>query len=76
MVESTEGVWTSKDTFTITERDITNGYNEFKCRKGLSWDVSYGKDGGSDNYVITTPGTYKIKLTVTDSSATIELIAA
>lgn len=76
MVESTEGVWTSKDTFTITESDITNGYNEFKCRKGLSWDVSYGKDGGSDNYVITTPGTYKIKLTVTDSSATIELIAA
>lgn len=76
MVESTEGVWTSKDTFTITKDDITNDYNQFKCRKGLSWDVSYGKDGGSDSFVITTPGTYKIKLTVTASSATIELLAA
>lgn len=81
MVESPENVWTSKDTFTITQADIDgdadgNKKNEFKCRQGLSWDVSYGKDGGSDNFVITTPGTYKIKLTVTSTGATIELINA
>ena len=66
-------VWVSKDTFTITEDDITNGLNEFKCRQGKSWDVSYG--AGAENFKITTAGTYKIKLTVTGDSGTIELIA-
>ena len=72
MVEDPENVWTSVDSFTITDEDIANGYNEFKCRQGKSWDVSYGKDGG--NYIIDKAGTYKIKLTVTDTGGTVELI--
>ncbi len=72
MVEEPENVWTSVDSFTITDEDIANGYNEFKCRQGKSWDVNYGKDGG--NYKIEKAGTYKIKLTVTDTGGTIELI--
>lgn len=72
--ETNSNIWVSTDTFTITDADITAGLNEFKCRQGKSWDVSYGKDGGSDNYKITTAGKYKIKLTVTDAGATIELV--
>ncbi len=72
MVEEPKNVWTSVDTFTITEDDITNGLNEFKCRQGKSWDVAYGN--GNDNFKIEKAGTYKIKLTVTDAGGTIELI--
>lgn len=72
MVESPANVWTSVDAFTITEDDIAKKYNEFKCRQGKSWDVSYGKDG--KNFIIDKAGTYKIKLTVSDNSGTIELI--
>ena len=72
MVEEPANVWTSVDTFTITDDDIANGKNEFKCRQGKSWDVAYGD--GADNFKIEKAGKYKIKLTVTDADGTIELI--
>ena len=70
MAESPANVWTSVDAFKITDEDITNGYNRFKCRQGKSWDVCYP----SDDYIIENAGTYKIKLTVTDTGGTVELI--
>lgn len=66
MTETSTGVWVSDEAF-----ELTAG-TEFKCRQGLSWDVSWGKDG--NNYIVETAGTYKIQLTVTETSGTIELL--
>ncbi len=70
--ETGSNVWVSDDTFVITQDSITNGENQFKCRQGKSWDVAFGKDG--ENYVITEPGSYKIKLTFDGTNGTIELL--
>ena len=67
MTEVSDGVWLSDDAF-----DMTAGM-QFKCRKGLSWDVSYGN--GNDNYVVETAGTYKVQLTLSGDNGTIELVA-
>ena len=82
MTETEKGnnVWVSDDAFTVTQEEVDAGCS-FKVRQGLSWDVAFGgnsedntdKDG---NYVIKTPGTYKIKLTYDESNKTgvIELL--
>ncbi len=70
--EKNSNIWVSKDVFVITEESISKGENEFKCRQGKSWDVSFGKDGG--NYIITEAGSYKIKLTFDGTNGTVELL--
>jgi arabinogalactan oligomer / maltooligosaccharide transport system substrate-binding protein len=82
MTETEKGsnIWISDDAFTVSQADVDNGCS-FKVRQGKSWDVAFGgntedntdKDG---NYVIKTPGTYKIKLTYNESNKTgvVELI--
>ena len=67
MTEVSDGVWVSDDAF-----EMTAGM-QFKCRQGLSWDVNYGN--GGDNFVVETAGTYKVQLTVSGDTGTIELIA-
>lgn len=65
MVENPENTWISEDAFGLKAGD------EFKCRQGVSWTVSYGAaDGG--NYKVEEAGTYKIKLvtTVADGKVT------
>ena len=51
--------------------------DEYKVRFGTSWDVNYGVNGvpGGDNFKIETAGTYQVKLTVTETSVTVELVA-
>ncbi len=70
MEETSDGVWVSVDTF-----ELAAG-TEFKCRQGLSWDVNYGGDGtiGGANYIVETAGTYKIQLTISGETGTIELL--
>lgn len=82
MVESPDGTWTSKDTFTL---DTTS---EFKVRQGFSWTVAWGDNdsnadtsvgtGNKSNYKVTTPGTYKIQLVVAadGKTAVINLVPA
>ena len=67
MTEVSDGVWVSNDAF-----EMTAGM-QFKCRQGLSWDVNYGN--GGDNFVVETAGTYKVQLTISGDTGTIELIA-
>ncbi len=59
MVEDPTNTWTSKKAFVFAEGD------NFKCRQGLSWDVSFGD--GTDNFKITAEnaGTKKVKLVTT-----------
>lgn len=66
MTETSDGVWVSNDAF-----EMTAG-TEFKCRKGLAWDVSFGKDG--NNYIVEADGTYKVQLTISGETGTIELL--
>lgn len=68
MTEDPAGTWISKEVFELAEGD------EFKVRKGLSWDTAYGKDGG--NYVVETAGKYRIKLVVDGDDGTISLVPA
>ncbi len=78
MTETEKGsnVWVSDDVFVITEDSISKGENEFQCRQGKAWDVQFGKDGTKENFVITTPGSYKIKLTYNETAKTgvVELV--
>lgn len=60
------GVWTSKEAF-----EFAAG-TEFKVRKGLSWDESFGN--GSANFVVETAGVYYVKFTV--ATSTVELVPA
>ena len=60
------GVWTSNEAF-----EFAAGA-EFKVRKGLKWDESYGKDGG--NFVVETAGTYYVKFTA--ATGVVELVPA
>lgn len=64
-MENVDGAWVSKDTFALTAG------MEFKVRKGLSWDVAFP----ANNYVVEKDGNYKIKLTVSGETGTVELIA-
>lgn len=70
MTEVSDGVWVSDDVF-----ELAAG-TEFKCRQGLNWDVNYGGDGkiGGANYIVETAGTYKIQLTISGETGTIELL--
>ena len=68
MTETSAGVWKTTEAYDLVVGD------EFKARKGRSWDVSYGNGGG--NYVVETAGRYYIQLTLTGDSGTIELIPA
>lgn len=61
-----DGVWTSNEAF-----EFAAG-TEFKVRKGLSWDESYGNGGA--NFVVETAGTYYVKFTV--ATKTVELVPA
>lgn len=74
--EKNSNIWISDDVFVITEESITKGYNEFQCRQGLAWNVQFGKDGTKENFIITEPGSYKIKLTynATDKTGVVELL--
>lgn len=65
MIEE-NGVWTSEEAF-----DFAAG-NEFKVRKGLKWDESYGKDG--NNFVVETAGKYYVKFTA--ATGVVELVPA
>ena len=65
MTEESDGVWVSEPLY------LQEGA-EFKCRKGLSWEVSYGKDG--ENYIVEETGTYRIRLTLTGNDGVIDLI--
>ncbi len=58
MTETTTNTWVS-DAIEFTEGD------EFKCRQGKSWDVSFGE--GNDNFKITAEnaGTKKVQLVTT-----------
>ena len=67
MTEVSDGVWVSDDVF-----DLEAGA-EFKCRQDLSWEVCWGN--GDENYVVETAGIYKIRLTLTEGSGTIDLIS-
>ena len=71
MVEDPKGTWITKNAIEM------KAGNEFKIRKGLSWDNNYGKDGESngDNIVVEADGNYKVKLVIGDT-VTIELIPA
>lgn len=66
MTETSDGVWVSNDAFEM------KAGTEFKCRKGLAWDVSFGKDG--NNYIVEADGTYKVQLTISGETGTIELL--
>lgn len=59
-------VWTTEIAYEL------EAGNEFKVRKGMSWDESYGVDGG--NYVVAEAGKYYIQFDA--STGTITLIAA
>ena len=72
MIENPEGVWTSKDTFTLEVGQ------QFKVRKGLSWDLAYGSgpeaSSNEPNFVVETAGAYKIQLVTTGENTGIVLI--
>lgn len=69
MTETSTGVW-------VTEPLNLEAGNQFKCRMGKSWDVSFGN--GTENFVVETAGTYQIQLTTTGEgdamTGTVELI--
>lgn len=57
-------IWTTDEAYDLAEGD------EFKVRKGLSWDEAYP----ADNYVVETAGTYYIQLDA--STGEVSLVAA
>ena len=68
MTQEPAGTWTS------VAIEMKAG-NEFKVRKGLSWDNNYGADGAFDgaNIVVEADGTYQVKLVLGDT-VTVELV--
>lgn len=68
--DGTTGVWYSNNKITFVEGD------EFKCRKGLSWDVSFGD--GTNNFKVTAEnaGEKYVKFTYNskDNTGKIELV--
>lgn len=61
-----DGTWLSVEAYTFAEG------TQFKVRRGLSWDEAYG--AGTENFVCDKAGTFKVKLTLTETSGTVELI--
>ena len=57
--------------------ELTAG-QEYKVRQGKNWDVNYGQDGvlGGSNIPVETSGNYKIRLTISGDSVTLELVPA
>ena len=68
MTQEPAGTWTS------VAIEMKAG-NEFKVRKGLSWDNNYGADGAFNgaNIVVEADGTYQVKLVLGDT-VTVELV--
>ena len=72
MVEDPKGTWITKNAIEM------KAGQEYKVRKGLSWDNNYGANGefnASTNCVVEADGNYKVKLVLGDK-VTIELIPA
>jgi len=63
-MENVDGSWITKEVFALTAG------MEFKVRQGLNWDVAFP----AANYVVEADGNYKIKLTVSGETGTVELI--
>ena len=63
-MENVDGSWITKEAFALTAG------MEFKVRQGLNWDVAFP----AANYVVEADGNYKIKLTVSGETGTVELI--
>ncbi len=59
-------VWTTEIAYEM------DAGTEFKVRKGMAWDESYGLDGG--NYIVSEAGTYYVQFDA--STGVITLIAA
>ena len=57
MTEGPDNTWTSNQAFEFKAGD------EFKCRQGGSWDLSFGN--GGNNFVVEDAGTYKVQLVLT-----------
>ncbi len=71
MIEVSDDVWETVEAFSL------NAGDQFKCRKGQSWEINYGGDGviGGNNFVVEVSGSYIIRLTLLgDGTANIELI--
>lgn len=68
MTQDPEGTFTS-------EPIAFKAGDEFKCRQGLSWDVSFGN--GGENFVVDADGTYRVQLVYDKAAETgvITLIA-
>ena len=66
MEEVSSGVWKTKEAVTFVEGD------QFKVRKGLRWNESYGN--GADNFVATAAGSFYVQFTY--ETKLIELIPA
>ena len=71
MVEDPRGTWITKNVIEM------KAGQEYKVRKGLSWDNNYGANGefNGNNYIVEADGKYKVKLVLGDK-VTIELIPA
>ncbi|MBE6685498.1 MAG: extracellular solute-binding protein [Ruminococcaceae bacterium] len=71
MTEDPAGTWIS------VPIEMTQG-EEFKVRQGLSWDNNYGADGVNNgaNIVVEASGKYQVKLVISDTAVTIELVPA
>ena len=69
MTQDSEGAW-------ISEPIVMNAGDEFKVRKNWSWEFNYGANGlaNGENIVVSESGTYRIKLSYDNYSATIEMI--
>ena len=69
MVESPENTWTTENAIEFKAGDA------FKCRKGKSWDVSFGDaTTKSGNFEITADCTKKVQLVVDGDNGTISLV--
>lgn len=64
MTDKGDGIWETAPV------DLVEG-EEFKARKGKSWDESFGD--GAGNYKVTVTGTYIIRINVNEK--TVELVA-
>lgn len=67
-LDVTSNVWKSKLPIAMTDKD------EFKVRKGLSWDEAYGTDG--ENFKVTEAGTYFVTLDMSAEKPVVALVPA
>ena len=59
--------------YTIVYPSVVPGTYEFKVTDG-SWNNSWGKDGGSDNYVLTLKATSSVEIRFDSVNKTIEVV--